>query len=49
MFILTKIGQTPLQLAEKHEDVKTYLLQLERGGSDIQSNGGVDISVNGES
>ena len=52
IFILTKIDETPLQVAERkgHHDVKTYLLKLERGEADVQSDGtGVDISVNGES
>ena len=51
IFILTKLNETPLQVAKRlrHHHVKTYLLKLERGESDDQSDGtGVDESVNGE-
>ena len=51
IFILTKHNETPLQVAErlKHHHVKTYLLKLERGETDDQSDGtGVDESVSGE-
>ena len=51
IFILTNHNETPLQVAErlKHHHVKTYLLKLERGETDDQSDGtGVDESVDGE-
>ena len=51
IFILTKHNETPLQVAERlrHHHVKTYLLKLERGETDDQSDGtGVDESVDGE-
>ena len=52
IFILTKDDETPLQVAERrgHHHVKTYLLKLEGGETDVQSDGtGVDESVDGES
>ena len=52
IFILTKLNETPLQVAERrgHHHVKTYLLKLERGETDVQLDGtGVDESVDGES
>ena len=52
IFTLTKVEETPLQVAERrgHHHVKTYLLKLERGETDVQTDGtGVDESVNGES
>ena len=52
IFILTKDDETPLQVAERrgHHYVKTYLLKLEGGETDVQSDGnGVDESVDGES
>ena len=52
ILILTKLNETPLQVAERrgHRHVKTYLLKLERGETDVQSDGtGVDESVDGES
>ena len=52
IFILTKIDETPLQVAERlgHHHVKTYLLRLEGGVTHVQSDGtDVDISVNGKS
>ena len=52
IFILTKLNETPLQVAERrgHHHVKTYLLNLERGETDVQSGGtGVDESVDGDS
>ena len=51
IFILTKIDETPLQVAERlgHHHVKTYLLRLEGGVTHVQSDGtDVDISVNGK-
>ena len=52
IFILIKIDETPLQVAERlgHHHVKTYLLRLAGGVTDVQSDGAdVDISVNGKS
>ena len=52
IFILTKIDETPLQVAERlgHHHVKTYLLRLAGEVTDVQSDGtDLDISVNGKS
>ena len=52
IFILTKIDETPLQVAERlgHDHVKTYLLRLAGEVTDVQSDGtDLDISVNGKS
>ena len=52
IFILTKIDETPLQVAERlgHHRVKTYLLRLAGEVTDVQSDGtDLDISVNGKS
>lgn len=52
IFILTKNDETAQQVAERrgHHHVKTYLLRLAEGVSDVQSDGtDVDISVNGKS
>ena len=47
-----KVDETPLQVAERREKqlVRTYLLKLERGETDVHSDGtGVEISFGGES